>query len=94
MRAECEVMTALHTLRGGPSRPCDLYLERVVEAIEVVEQTNDADEFDELAFIVMRGDGVPHLIGDMTIAASDCVGQLKRSSFGWLEVCIPSLWHL
>jgi hypothetical protein len=49
-----------------------------LEEIEIVEQRNHADEFDELALIVMRGDGVPYVIGNVTVALRERIGQAQR----------------
>jgi hypothetical protein len=75
----------------GPAWPRHLDFERVVEAVEIVKQADDADEFDELPLVIGRGDGVPYFIGDVAVVERDRVGQSKCGGFGGLEVSVPSL---
>ena len=78
----------MHSLRR-PAGPGHLDLERVVEAIEIVEQADDANEFDELPFVVMCGDGVPYVVMDVSVAQRDSIGQPERGGFRRLEMRIP-----
>ena len=86
---EAPVESSSADLPGRPTGPRHLDFERVVEAVEIIEEANDADQFDELPFVVMRGDGVPYLIGDVTVAPSDRIGQPKRGGFLRLQVRLP-----
>ncbi len=76
---------------AGPTGSRHLDFERIVEAVEIVEQADDADELDELPLVIVRGYGVPHLIGNVAVAESDRVGQSKRGGFGRFEVSVESL---
>jgi len=76
--------------RGSPLESrCSLrrfHPQRVVEAIEVIEQPNRRQQLDDLAFVVMLPQLGPELIVDFVGIASDSLGELQRSLFGLTEV--------
>lgn len=63
-----------------------LHLEGVVEAVEVVEETDGGHELDDLALVVEIAEPVDEFVGDVIGVEGHLLGERERGLLGMREV--------